>query len=83
MTAIFTAAPVATYDIALKFCLKADSIQPNFFGMNKLLIGKCYNRLNNPDKAKEYWNQAANVAPNSIDNRKCIEEAKKLLSQIK
>lgn len=61
VSAIFATPPAGTYDEALDYFLKAEEKKPNFYSMNLLLIGKCYQRLKNDEKAKEFLTLAANV----------------------
>lgn len=51
--------------------------------MNKLMIGKCYMAIKNNEKAREYLNLAANIPVLNEDDRKCKEEAEKLLPKVK
>lgn len=51
--------------------------------MNLLMIGKCYYQLKNTECAKEYLTKASNIVVLNEDDRKCKEEAEKLLKKIK
>jgi hypothetical protein len=51
--------------------------------MNLLMIGKCYYQLKDNEKAKEYLCKAACVVVLNEDDRKCKEEAEKLLKKVK
>lgn len=61
VSALFATPPTGTYEEALEHFLKAEEKKPNFYSMNLLFIGKCYQRLKNDEKAKEYLTLAANV----------------------
>lgn len=61
VSAIFASPPTGTYEEALEHFLKAEEKKPNFYSMNLLYIGKCYQALKNNEKAKEYLTKAANV----------------------
>lgn len=61
VSAIFATPPSGTYEEALEHFLKAESTKPGFYSMNLLFIGKCYQRLKNADKAKEYLTLASNI----------------------
>lgn len=62
VSAIFASPPDGTYQEALDYFLKAEEKKPNFYSMNLLYIGKCYQRLKNDEKAKEYLTLAANIS---------------------
>lgn len=61
VSTIFAAPPTGTYEEALEHFLKAEEKKPNFYSMNLLYIGKCYQALNNKEKAKEYLTKASTV----------------------
>jgi regulator of microtubule dynamics protein 3 len=83
VSAIFAIPPSATYDEALEHFLKAEELKNDFYSKNKLMIAKSYLALNNNEKAKEFLTQAANIAVLNEDDRKCKEEAQKLLGKVK
>lgn len=47
------------------------------------MIGRCYLALKNNDKAKEFLTKASSIIVENEDDRKCKEEATKLLSKVK
>lgn len=61
VSTLFATPPSGTYDEALENFLKAEEKKENFYSTNLLYIGKCYQRLKNDEKAKEYLTRAANV----------------------
>lgn len=61
VSAIFATPPTGTYEEALAHFLKAEEKKANFYSMNLLLIGKCYQALKNQEQAKNYLQQAANI----------------------
>lgn len=61
VTSFFATPPTGTYDEALQHFLKAEETTPNFYSMNLLFIGKCYQALKDKEKAREYLTRAANV----------------------
>lgn len=83
VSTIFATPPTGTYDEALEHFLKAESLEADFYSMNKLMIGKCYYELKNNEKAKEYLTKAANIPVENEDDRKCKEEAEALLKKVK
>lgn len=61
VSAVFTKPPSGTYEEALELFLKAEDTKPGFSSTNLLLIGKCYHRLNDKEKAREFWTKASKV----------------------
>jgi hypothetical protein len=47
------------------------------------MIAKCYIALKNNEKAKEYLTKAVNIPVQNEDDRRCKEEAEKLLPKYK
>lgn len=47
------------------------------------MIGKCYMALKDNEKAREYFTKATSITVQNEDDRKCKEEATKLLGKIK
>lgn len=83
VSTIFATPPSGTYDEALESFLKAESLEADFYSMNKLMIGKCYYQLKDYEKAKEYLTKAAAIQVQNEDDRKCKEEAESLLKKVK
>lgn len=83
VSTIFATPPTGTYDEALENFLKAESLEADFYSMNKLMIGKCYYELKNNEKAKEYLTKAAAVPVQNEDDRKCKADAEALLKKVK
>lgn len=61
VSTIFAAPPTGSYEEALEFFLKAEDTKPNFYSLNLLMLGKCYNQLKDAAKAKHYLTLAAEV----------------------
>lgn len=83
VSTIFATPPTGSYEEALESFLKAESLEEDFYSMNKLMIGKCYYQLKDNEKAKEYLTKAANIPVQNEDDRKCKEEAESLLKKVK
>lgn len=79
---IFTSPPTGTYEEALEHFLKAEEIKPGFYSLNKLMTGKCYLRMKDNVKAKEYLTSAAGIQVVTEDDKKCKEEADQLLKKL-
>lgn len=61
VSAIFAAPPSGSFETALECFLKAETIEPQFYSMNNLMMGKTYMKLKNNDKAKEQLGFVVNV----------------------
>ena len=83
VSTIFATPPTGTYEEALDCFLTAESLEEGFYSMNLLMIGRCYYELKNNDKAKVYLTKASNITPANEDDRKCKEDAEKLLNKLK
>ncbi|KAG5672011.1 hypothetical protein PVAND_002174 [Polypedilum vanderplanki] len=83
VSTLFAKPPDATYEEALEHFLKAEELKADFYSMNKLMMGKCYLALKNNEKAKEFLTKASEIQVQNEDDRKCKEEATKLLSKVK
>lgn len=83
VSTIFATPPTGTYEEALESFLKAESLEADFYSMNKLMIGKCYYQLKDNEKAREYLTKAAAIPVQNEDDRKCKEEADSLLKKVK
>lgn len=83
VSTIFATPPTGTYEEALENFLKAESLEADFYSMNKLMIGKCYHQLKDNAKAKDFLSKAANITVQNEDDRKCKEEAESLLKKVK
>ncbi|EDO33467.1 predicted protein, partial [Nematostella vectensis] len=66
--AIFSTPPSSTYDEALNHFEMAESLQPNFFSKNHLMLGKTYARLKKLEKAKFWLEKAANCVCRTVDD---------------
>ena len=53
-SAVLAEVPKSNYNTALDLFLAAESIEPDFFINNTLMIGKCYARLKKNEDAKPY-----------------------------
>uniref|UniRef100_A0A336MV80 Regulator of microtubule dynamics protein 1 n=1 Tax=Culicoides sonorensis TaxID=179676 RepID=A0A336MV80_CULSO len=78
---VFANPPSATFEQALECYEKAENISPDFYSLNKLSLGKTFLQLNNKEKAKEFLTKASNVDVLNEDDKKCKEEALKLLKK--
>ncbi len=79
---IFATPPTSSYEEALKYFLDAENVDPNFYSMNLMLLGKTYLRLKNKEKAKHYLLLARDYPVKTEDDKKAHKEAIELLSGI-
>lgn len=63
VSALLGAIPDSTYEEALGYLQRAvDSNVPyHYYSKNLVVLGECYLRLKNPEKAKEYLTKAVNI----------------------
>lgn len=61
VSTIFATPPSGTYERALECFLKAESLEPRFYSMNNLMLGKAYMVLKDNEKAKEQFSIVVNV----------------------
>uniref|UniRef100_A0A182Y9K4 Regulator of microtubule dynamics protein 1 n=1 Tax=Anopheles stephensi TaxID=30069 RepID=A0A182Y9K4_ANOST len=75
--------PEATYEDALQYFERAETVRPNFFPLNHLMLGDTFVALKEPKKARPFLELAANqVAPRTADDREAQREAKALLRKL-
>lgn len=80
---LFGSPPYSTYEDALEYFLRAESVQPRFYSLNLLRIGMCYYRLKKEDQAKYYLKLAASYPAKSNDDHRANTEAADLLKHMK
>ncbi|XP_054716619.1 regulator of microtubule dynamics protein 1-like [Uloborus diversus] len=80
--AIFASPPTSTYEEALQFFEKAEQICPKFYSMNLLMIGKCYLKMKQEDKAILFLKQALEYPVKTPDDQQAHAEAEKLLKNL-
>ncbi len=78
---LFATPPESTYDEALKYFLRAGEIEQNF-PRNDLFTGDTYLQLGKKDKAKEYYQKAANAPAVSESDKAINQEAKTKLAKV-
>lgn len=74
--------PTASFEEALECFEKAESIKSGFYSQNQLYLGKAYLALKQKDKAREWFQKAAEVEVRSEDDRVCREEANEALRKL-
>lgn len=61
VSTVFATPPNGTFEKALECFLKAESLEPKFYSMNNLMMGKAYMNLKDNEKAKEQFNIVINT----------------------
>lgn len=80
---LFSNPPQSSYEDALEYFLKAESVQPRFYSLNLLRIGNCYLKLQKVDQAKYYLLLAAKYPAKSNEDYQANKEAAELLKKLK
>ncbi|PZC80183.1 regulator of microtubule dynamics protein 1 isoform X1 [Helicoverpa armigera] len=80
---LFASPPYSSYEDALEYFLKAETVQPRFYSVNLLRLGNCYLKLQKEDQAKYYLQLAASYPAKSNDDHRANTEAAELLKKIK
>ncbi|KAJ8376926.1 hypothetical protein SKAU_G00075060 [Synaphobranchus kaupii] len=79
---IFASPPTATYEEALEFFLKAEEVDPNFYSMNMLMLGKTYLMLGEKDKAVLWLSKSKDYPAHNEEDREAHKQALDLLKKI-
>ncbi|XP_047025899.1 regulator of microtubule dynamics protein 1-like [Helicoverpa zea] len=80
---LFASPPYSSYEDALEYFLRAETVQPRFYSVNLLRLGNCYLKLQKEDQAKYYLQLAASYPAKSNDDHRANTEAAELLKKIK
>ncbi|XP_078587514.1 regulator of microtubule dynamics protein 1-like [Branchiostoma floridae x Branchiostoma japonicum] len=79
---IFATPPTSTYDEALGYFLQAESVDPGFYSMNLLMLGKTYMRLGNTSAAM-LWLEKVQTCPSKCEeDTQAKLEAEQLLKTL-
>lgn len=82
VTAVFGSPPDASYEEGLKYFLKAEELDPNFYSMNQLMLGKTYLRLKDNENAKKYLQMTSVFQDRNEEDKNAKEEAAQLLKKL-
>ncbi|TGZ74361.1 hypothetical protein CRM22_000987 [Opisthorchis felineus] len=80
--AFFTNPPRSTYDEALNYLTKSEQLAPVKQIQTQLLIAKCYERLKNKDKTKEYCQKVLAMTDTGYLSEEAKREAKTLSEKL-
>ncbi|KAJ8276900.1 hypothetical protein GJAV_G00069160 [Gymnothorax javanicus] len=79
---IFASPPTATFEEALDFFLKAEAVDPNFYSMNLLMLGKTYMMLGEKEKAIHWLSKSRDYPAHNEEDREAHRQALDLLKKI-
>ncbi|XP_022344321.2 regulator of microtubule dynamics protein 1-like [Crassostrea virginica] len=80
--ALFATPPTSTYSEALFYFQEAEKVDPYFYSMNLLMIGKTHLRMKNYLAAKSFLLKARDYPVVTPDDKKAHEEAIQLLKSV-
>uniref|UniRef100_A0A0N5A5G4 Regulator of microtubule dynamics protein 1 n=1 Tax=Parastrongyloides trichosuri TaxID=131310 RepID=A0A0N5A5G4_PARTI len=80
--AIFETPPSSTYEEALNYFEKAETIQPGFYSKNTYSLAECYERLGRNDEARMYYIKAFKMPVITVDDKDVHEKALKKLKSL-
>jgi len=79
---LFATPPTSSYEEALNYFLQAEEIDPNFYSVNLLMIGRTYLCLNDKEKARLYLTRARDYPVITSEDAEAIKTADKLLKSL-
>ncbi|XP_055341982.1 regulator of microtubule dynamics protein 1-like [Paramacrobiotus metropolitanus] len=79
--AFFATPPTSTYEEAIKCFEHAEQVQPNFYSMNLLMLGKAHMKIHNYQHAVVYLTRLQQYKPETAEDRKALEEGNQLLQE--
>ncbi|XP_040922324.1 regulator of microtubule dynamics protein 1 [Toxotes jaculatrix] len=79
---IFSSPPVSTYEEALRFFLKAEEVDPNFYSKNLLMLGKTYVGLKDKQNALLWLTKAKEYPAHTLEDKEVHREAAELLKKL-
>ncbi|XP_076330899.1 regulator of microtubule dynamics protein 1-like isoform X3 [Tachypleus tridentatus] len=85
---VFATPPTSTYEEKFSFCQalehfeNAERLDPDFYSMNLLMLGKTYLKLNNKEKAVQFLKRAKEYPQRTMDDEKAVKEASSLLQNL-
>ncbi|XP_068437390.1 regulator of microtubule dynamics protein 1 [Clinocottus analis] len=79
---IFSSPPESTYEEALKFFLKAEEVDPNFYSKNLLMVAKTYMGMKDKEKALLFLTKAKEYPAHTLEDKEVHREAVDLLKKL-
>jgi len=81
-SALFATPPTSSYEEALHYFLKAEEIDPNFYSVNLLMIGRTYLCLNDKVNAQIFLTRARDYPVQTSEDAEAVKTAEKLLKSL-
>lgn len=79
---IFATPPESSFEEALSYFLKAEEVDPNFYGKNLLMLGKTYLKMNDKETAKLWLSKAIEFPALTHEDKEAHKEAVDLLKSL-
>lgn len=79
---LFATPPSSSYYEAYSFFAKAEEVQPNFYSMNLLMMGKVSMKIGDTEMAIQCLTKARDYPQKTEDDKEAHQEAVELLSQM-
>ncbi|KAK7866595.1 hypothetical protein R5R35_010430 [Gryllus longicercus] len=80
---LFATPPSSSYEEALKYFIKAEEVDPNFYSLNLLMLGKTYLRLKDKERAIHYLKLTTAYPAKTDEDMQAKKEAAEILKSIK
>lgn len=80
---LFATPPTSTFDEAIEYFSRAEVVEPRFYSMNLLMLGKTYLKLGKEDIGKYYLNLALLYPARTNDDHQANKEAQDILKRFK
>ncbi|XP_071086220.1 regulator of microtubule dynamics protein 1-like [Haliotis cracherodii] len=80
--ALFASPPKSTYEEALGYFQKAEEVDPGFYSMNLVMLGRTYMHLGKPEPAAQYLKMAIQYPVKTADDEQAHKEAQELLKKL-
>ncbi|KAF8571541.1 hypothetical protein P879_01655 [Paragonimus westermani] len=78
----FSRPPESTYTEALDYLLKSEKLATKPLMSTMITLAKCYDRMHNKEKAKEYCNKVINLPNEGFEDTEAKEDAEKILKKL-
>jgi len=79
---LFASPPSSSYEEALTYFKKAEEVEPNFYSMNLLMLGKSYLKLNEKELAINYLKKARDYLQKTDEDKQAQNEAMQILKSL-
>ncbi|CAK8682439.1 unnamed protein product [Clavelina lepadiformis] len=79
---IFGTPPTSNYDEAAEYFMQAERVDPNFYSVNLLMLGKCYKKMKDVKRAMLFLDRTMHYPVVNSEDEKAILEAELLLKEL-